>query len=57
MQVPKLPEAFPKFDVTAALEVTLGDGSKKTFSKTVTIDVEKPVDYPVPEKEKGKAAK
>jgi hypothetical protein len=57
MQVPKFPEAFPKFDVTAAIEVTLGDGSKKTFSKTVTIDVEKPVDYPVPEKEKGKAAK
>lgn len=57
MQVPKFPEAFPKFDVTAAIKVTLGDGSKKTFSKTVTIDVEKPVDYPVPEKEKGKAAK
>ncbi len=57
VSIPKLPEAFPKFDVTAAIKVTLGDGSKKTFSKTVTIDVEKPVDYPVPEKEEGKAAK
>ncbi len=57
MQVPKLPEAFPKFDVTAAIEVILGDGSKKTFSKTVTIDVEKPVDYQRREKKEMRRSK
>ena len=39
--IPKLPEALPKFDVTATVEITLKDGSKKTYSKTVNIDITK----------------
>ncbi len=39
--IPKLPEALPKFDVTATIEITLEDGSKKTYTKTVNIDITK----------------
>ncbi len=39
--IPKLPEALPKFDVTATIEITLEDGSKKTYTKTVHIDITK----------------
>ena len=39
--IPRLPESLPKFDVTATVEITLKDGSKKTYSKTVNIDITK----------------
>ncbi|MCK5712771.1 MAG: hypothetical protein KAI25_08655, partial [Hyphomicrobiaceae bacterium] len=45
VDVPKLPEALPKFDVTANIEMTLGDGTKKAISHTVTIDIEKELKY------------
>ena len=45
VDVPKLPEALPKFDVTANIEMTLGDGTKKTISHTVTIDIENEFKY------------
>ena len=41
ISIPKLPEALPKFDVTATVEVTLKDGAKKTYTKTVSIDITK----------------
>jgi len=37
--VPKLPDALPRFTVKATVEVTLKDGGKKTYTKAVEIDV------------------
>lgn len=45
VDVPKLPEALPKFDITANIEMTLGDGAKQTISHTVPIDIEKELKY------------
>jgi len=39
MDVPKLPDALPRFTVRATVEVTLKDGGKKVFTKEVEIDV------------------
>ena len=39
--VPKLPDALPRFTVKATVELTLKDGSKKEYSKEVEIDLEK----------------
>ena len=41
INLPKLPDALPRFDVVATLELTMKDGSKKTYEKTITIDTEK----------------
>ena len=41
INLPKLPDALPRFDVTATVELTLEDGSKKTYTKTVNIDITK----------------
>jgi hypothetical protein len=41
VSIPTLPEALPKFDVTATVEITLKDGSKKTYTKTANIDITK----------------
>jgi len=45
VDVPKLPKALPKFDITANIEMTLGDGTKQTISHTVTIDIAKELKY------------
>ena len=37
--VPKLPDALPRFTVKATVEVTMKDGSKKVYAKEVEIDV------------------
>jgi len=37
--VPKLPDALPRFTVKATVEITLKDGSKKKYTKEVAIDV------------------
>jgi len=39
VEVPKLPEALPRFTVKATVEVTLKDGGKKAYTKAVEIDV------------------
>jgi len=39
IEVPKLPDALPRFTVKATVEVTLKDGSKKVYTKEVEIDV------------------
>ena len=39
IEVPKLPDALPRFTVKATVEVTLKDGSKKLYTKEVKIDV------------------
>ena len=39
VEVPKLPEALPRFTVKATVEVTLKDGRKKLYAKEVEIDV------------------
>lgn len=39
VEVPKLPDALPRFTVKATVEVTLKDGSKKEYTKEVAIDV------------------
>ena len=39
VEVPKLPDALPRFTVKATVEVTLKDGSKKKYTKEVEIDV------------------
>jgi len=38
-EVPKLPDALPRFTVKATVEVTLKDGGKKLYTKQVEIDV------------------
>jgi len=38
-EVPKLPDALPRFTVKATVEVTLKDGSKKVYTKEVEVDV------------------
>jgi len=38
-EVPKLPDALPRFTVKSTVEVTLKDGSKKVYTKEVEIDV------------------
>ena len=40
-EVPKLPDALPCFTVKSTVEVTMKDGSKKTYTRKVTIDVRK----------------
>ena len=40
-EVPKLPDALPRFTVKATVEVTMKDGSKKEYAKEVEIDVRK----------------
>ena len=37
--VPKLPDALPRFTVKATVEVTMKDGSKRKYTKEVEIDV------------------
>lgn len=39
IEVPKLPDALPRFTVKATVEITLKDGSKKEYAKDVEIDV------------------
>ena len=39
VEVPKLPNALPRFTVKATVEVTMKDGSKKEYTKEVEIDV------------------
>jgi len=39
VDVPKLPDALPRFTVKATVEVTMKDGSKKEYTKAVEIDV------------------
>ncbi|MHC4175922.1 MAG: hypothetical protein ACYSWU_00340 [Planctomycetota bacterium] len=39
IEVPKLPDALPRFTVKATVEVTLKDGSKKEYTKEVEVDV------------------
>ena len=39
VEVPKLPDALPRFTVKATVEVTMKDGSKKQYTKEVEIDV------------------
>ncbi len=39
VEVPKLPDALPRFTVKAIVEVTMKDGSKKQYTKEVVIDV------------------
>lgn len=39
VEVPKLPDALPKFTMKATVEVTMKDGSKKVYTKEVEIDV------------------
>jgi hypothetical protein len=39
IDVPKLPEALPRFTVKATIEVTMKDGSKQEFTKEIEIDV------------------
>ena len=39
LDVPKLPDALPRFTVKATVEVTLKDGSKKEYTKEVEADV------------------
>ena len=39
IEIPKLPDALPRFTVKATIEVTLKDGSKKEYAKEVEIDV------------------
>ena len=39
IEVPKLPDALPRFTVKATVEVTMKDGSKKEYTKEVEIDV------------------
>jgi len=39
VEVPKLPDALPRFTVKATVEVTLTDGSKKEYTKEVEVDV------------------
>jgi hypothetical protein len=39
IEVPKLPDALPRFTVKATVEVTMKDGSKKKYTKEVVIDV------------------
>ncbi len=41
IEVPKLPDALPRFTVKGTVEVTLKDGSKKEYTKEVEIDLEK----------------
>ncbi|MDP6543962.1 MAG: hypothetical protein QGH60_08205 [Phycisphaerae bacterium] len=41
VEVPKLPDALPRFTVKATAEVTMKDGSKKKYTKEVEIDVRK----------------
>jgi hypothetical protein len=41
IKLPKFPDALPRFDVTATVEITLENGSKKTYTKTVYIDITK----------------
>ena len=41
VEVPKLPDALPRFTVKATVEVTMKDGSKKEYAKEVEIDVRK----------------
>jgi len=41
IEVPKLPDALPRFTVKATVEVTMKDGSKKEYTKEVEIDVRK----------------
>ena len=41
IEVPKLPDALPRFTVKATVEVTMKDGSKKEYTKEVEIDVSK----------------
>ena len=38
-EVPKLPDALPRFTVKSTVEVTLKDGSKKEYTKEVEIDL------------------
>jgi len=39
VEVPKLPDALPRFTVKATVEVALKDGSKREYTKEVEIDV------------------
>ncbi len=39
VEVPKLPDALPRFTMKATVEVTMKDGSKKLYTKEVEIDV------------------
>jgi len=39
IEVPKLPDALPRFTVKATVEVTMKDGSKQEFTKEVEINV------------------
>ena len=40
IEVPKLPDALPRFSVKATVEVTMKDGSKKEYTKEVEINLE-----------------
>ena len=40
IEVPKLPDALPRFTVKATVEVSMKDGSKKEYTKQVEIDVQ-----------------
>ena len=39
VDVPELPGALPRFTVKATVEVTMQDGSKRSYTKEVEIDV------------------
>ena len=38
-EVPKLPDALPRFTVKSTVEVTMEDGSKREYTKEVEIDI------------------
>lgn len=38
-EIPKLPDALPKFTVKASIEVTREGGGKRIFEKAVEIDI------------------